>query len=79
MYISLAKFNGTGTHAAIEDKDGHACCLVEDESQSNPQVACNRAAAELRLLADRFDELAKLEDPFKATTQRKLNRKKGKR
>jgi len=47
---------------------------IEFAGRKSPSAACTATAKKLRLLADKFDELAKDPRPFSAATQRKINK-----
>ena len=65
--ISLARYNSGGICASINDEDDEVCIAVKSRSQ-NASGVCRDAAKRLRLLADAFDLLAGLDDPFKGKT-----------
>jgi len=74
MRITLARYNDRGVTAGIEgDDDMDTVVVWKHRGRCNPKEACQKAATRLRAAADRFDELALIEDdPFKCDVQDKL-------
>ena len=70
MKIGLAEYNDIRALAFLETpNDTVEVCLAR-----NPKTACAGAARVLRRMADKFDALAKEEDPFHTQTQSRVNR-----
>ncbi len=74
--IRLSLYNAKGALASIENGDGDSVDIAISRTSKSAQAICSRAAETLRKLADKFDVLAATEDPFKVTTQQKVNNKK---
>ena len=70
LSIWLAKLNLEGITAEIinEDEDNQVPVYSEDFTD-DVEFVCRHAADRLRLLADAFDCLATMSDPFKEKTQ----------
>ena len=68
--ISLAFYNTHGAIASIEGEDMEEVCVAVHSATRNPAIICGLAAQRLRKLADAFDRLATMDDPFKPATQR---------
>ena len=72
--IRLSGLNFTGIMAGIQDdENGYETELYRCDKH-DPVKACQAAADRLRVLADRFDALAKEKEPLKASVQRRINR-----
>ena len=70
LKIYLARYNTTGAIAAIENEDDDSDVTVHIARYNpDPRAACIHAATRLRELADAFDRLSVMEDPFKESTQ----------
>ena len=72
LKIWLAKYNGTGSTAHIENGDEDDI-LVAGGSSTAPKKACFAAAKALRDAAERFELLALEAEPYHQTTHRKIN------
>jgi hypothetical protein len=68
--IRLAMWNSQGAVAGIEDDDMNDINLVLHKSRQDPKAICKEAAKRLRRLADDFDRLSTMDEPFKEKTQR---------
>lgn len=68
--IRLAILNSTGSVASIEDNEGNMIDLVIRENRRDAKSICLKASEKLRKLADDFERLSVMEDPFKEKTQR---------
>ena len=68
--IRLAMWNSQGAVAGIEDDDMNDIDLVLHKSRQDPKAICKEAAKRLRRLADDFDRLATMDEPFKEKAQR---------
>ena len=62
-------WNSKGAVAEIEDDDMNSIEIALNKDRQNPKAICTEAARRLRKLADDFDRLALMEEPFKAKTQ----------
>ena len=67
--IRLARWNSQGAVAGINDDDMNDIVLVLNKSKQDPNAICKEAANRLRQLADGFDRLSTMDDPFKEKTQ----------
>ena len=67
--IRLAMWNSNGAVAGIEDDDMNVD-IVLHKSRQEPKAICKEAAKQLRRLADDFERLATMDEPFKEKTQR---------
>lgn len=68
LFVILGKLNSNGIYAAIHSgKDD--LTVYEHFSRRTVERACRESAKRLRLLADAFDILATMDDPFKIKTQ----------
>lgn len=74
--IRLSLYNSNGALASIEDEDGDSVDIAVSRTSKSAKAICSRAAETLRRLADKFDVLAESAEPFKVTTQQKVNSKK---
>lgn len=68
--IYLARLNEKGSVASITSDSGNVD-LVSFKSKKDPVEVCAQAAAKLRALADSFDRLAAMSDPFNEKSQKK--------
>ena len=68
--IYLARVNEKGSVAAIQCED-QTIDLVSFKGKKDPAEVCALAATKLRELADAFDRLAAMPDPFNEKTQKK--------
>lgn len=68
--IRLAMWNSRGAVASISDGDMDDVDIVLQKVNRDPTKICTEAANRLRKLADDFDRLATMDDPFKEKTQR---------
>lgn len=71
--IYLAQVASKGSVARIEEGAGFVE-LVSFKSKKDPAEVCALAATKLRELADAFDRLATMPDPFQEKTQKKAMR-----
>lgn len=69
LSITMGKLNSRGIYAAIENSERDDLTVYENNFRSNAKRACRESAKRLRLLADAFDILATMDDPFKIKTQ----------
>ncbi len=69
LCITMGELNSRGIYAAIEDGERNDVAVYEDNSRISVERACRESAKRLRLLADAFDILATMDDPFKIKTQ----------
>lgn len=69
LFVTLGKLNSNGIYAAIENGEGNDLAVYEHFSRRTVERACRESAKRLRLLADAFDILATMDDPFKIKTQ----------
>jgi len=76
MKIAISLLNDHGSLARLEDGEGRSVELIESNSSRDAKRLCQRAAKELRACALRFELLAEEPDPFKVTTQDRVNRAK---
>lgn len=76
--IALSLWNDEGSVAQIEDGDMNTVDVYLAENSQNPTATCQKAAKKLRQLADAFDQLATMQDPYKESTQRLAMKKKSK-
>jgi len=70
--IRLARWNFNGAVAGIEGDGMNDIDLVIHKSKQNPNSICKEAANILRRLADDFERLATMDEPFKEKTQRSV-------
>lgn len=70
--IKLALWNDEGAVASIED-NMEDVDIVLHKTNRDPKVICLKAAKRLRKLADDFERLANMENPFKEETQKKAS------
>jgi hypothetical protein len=70
--IELA-YNNSGASASITDEEGDSITLVISRNNKDPKSVCEKAAARLRELADRYEKLGVEVDPFKAEVQERIN------
>lgn len=70
LRIHLARWNRVGVVAGVENEGGESVDVVLHKSTCNPKSICLEAARRLRKLADDFERLSAMEEPFKAATQR---------
>ena len=68
--IYLARVNDKGSVAAIQCEE-QAIDLISFKSKKDPAEVCALAATKLRELADAFDRLAVMPDPFQEKSQKK--------
>lgn len=68
--IYLARVNDKGSVAAIQCED-QTTDLVSFKGKKDPVEVCAQAAVKLRELADAFDRLAVMPDPFQEKAQKK--------
>jgi len=69
LFITLGKYNSDGIYAAVEDSESNDLTVYLHQSRRNVERACREAAKRLRLLADAYDALATMDEPFKIKTQ----------
>jgi hypothetical protein len=67
---------GNGFVASIEDDDSGTIYLTDEPAETSARRACSEAARKLREAADRFEALAKKQNPEKITVQETVNRMK---
>lgn len=72
--IGLSIYNGTGSVATLETKDGEIA--IAGSRNTGAKKACRDAAKALRDAAARFDMLADDQEPHKLTTHQRVNRAK---
>jgi hypothetical protein len=72
LKIWLAKYNGTGSTAHIENGDEDDLTIAGG-SGTDAKKACLSAAKALRDAAARFDLLALEAEPYQQTTHRRIN------
>jgi hypothetical protein len=72
--IRLSLWNSDGAVAGIEDDDMGSIDLVLHKSRQDAKTICKAARDKLRRLADAFDRLSAMDDPFKEKTQREAER-----
>lgn len=70
--IELA-YNTSGATAFITNEEGDSITLVISRSRKDPKSVCEKAAAQLRQLADKFEKLGVEDDPFKCVVQERIN------
>ena len=68
LFVTLGKLNSNGIYAAI-DSGENDLTVYEHFSRRTVERACRESAKRLRLLADAFDILATMDDPFRIKTQ----------
>jgi hypothetical protein len=68
LFVTLGKLNSNGIYAAI-DSGENDLTVYEHFSRRSVERACRESAKRLRLLADAFDILATMDEPFKTKTQ----------
>lgn len=68
--IRLALWNDKGAVAGIEDGDMNDVDIVLHKGKRDAKAICLEAAKRLRKLADDFERLSEMDEPFKETTQR---------
>lgn len=73
--IALSLWNDEGSVAQIEDDDMNTVDVYLSESSADPVATCQKAANKLRRLADAFDRLATMDNPYKESTQRRAMKK----
>ena len=73
LNVSVAHYNGRGSCAQIEDDDDNVMTISCGMSLSAKE-ACVSAANQLRVAADRFDKLAKCDNPYNSDTHDTVNR-----
>lgn len=75
IYIYCGSYKETGTLCSIVDYNSF--CIEKMNlvisRKSDSKKACKLAAKKLRLLADKFDRLAKKNNPKNLKTQRRIN------
>jgi hypothetical protein len=72
--IELALYHPDGAVANIVDYEEDTARIVLNKRSRCAKDTCEEAAKVLRELALRFELLAQEEDPFKASTQDKINK-----
>lgn len=75
LNIGLSIYNGTGSVAMLETKDGDEI-IIAGSRNTGAKKACRDAAKALRDAAARFDMLADDQEPHKLTTHQRMNRAK---
>ncbi len=73
--ISLSLWNDCGAVAAIEDDDMNSVDIYLATDSQDATTACQVAAMRLRKLADAFDRLATMDDPFTSKAHRRAMKK----
>jgi hypothetical protein len=69
--ITVRKYNDKGSVAKlIDDEDNQELTLFTLKTSRQPKRLCQKSAAKLRKLADAFDRLAEMQNPFNESTQR---------
>ena len=68
--IRLSKWNAKGAMAEITDGCMDCVSIVGHRQKQDAKSICEEAASVLRGLADAFDRLSVMEDPFKEKTQK---------
>ena len=76
MKIAISQLNDHGSLARLEDGEGRSVDFGISHTSRDAKRLCQRAAKELRECALRFEMLAQEADPFKVTTQARVNRAK---
>lgn len=69
--IQLLLLGDKGAVAGISDRDFNNVDIVVHKRKRNPKAICTEAAKSLRKLADDFERLSEMDEPFKEKTQRK--------
>jgi hypothetical protein len=72
--ICLYGWNITGSGASIKDDEGNNIVLAT-RNRRLPKQVCQKSATKLRELADAFDRLAEMENPWNEKTQREAMKK----
>jgi len=75
LYIGLSIYNGTGSVATLETKDGDEITIAGSRNTGSKK-ACRDAAKALREAAARFELLAEEDEPHKAVTHARVNKAK---
>ena len=75
--ITLSGSNGCGAFVE-EDGWGSQVDIAKDDWHRDGKTICLEAADKLRELADRFQKLSETKEPFKESTQIKINQSKWK-
>lgn len=70
LSIALAKYNGEGLVAYLENQDDDSLEIVLDRCTDDVDYVCTLAASRLRLLAEAFEMLAQCADACKPSTQK---------
>lgn len=70
LRIRLARWNSVGAVAGLANEDHDSVDVVLHKSKQNPKAICLEAAKRLRKLADAFERLSEMDNPFKEATQR---------
>lgn len=77
LKIRLAYLNDIGSIAFIGDpEEMEAVTVAEFPHSCSGYVTCKDAADNLRMMAEKFDELAEAKDPFDSETQQRVNESK---
>lgn len=75
--IELSLYGDRGAHASIIDDKKHDAIKIAGSSiKQAPRGLCLQAAHRLRRLAEAFERLAEMPEPFKEVTQRSAMRSK---
>lgn len=72
LTVSVAKYNGTGSIAHVEDHEERSI-EVAGSLTMTAEKACLQAAKSLRAAADKFELLAKEAAPYNGNTHDKIN------
>lgn len=76
LKIAISLLNDSGSLARLENDDMDSLDFCESNTSRDAKKLCLKAAKELREYAARFEMLANEPDPFKVTTQVRVNRMK---
>lgn len=74
LKIGLAMYNSNGATAFLEDDEGKTINVLTHSERRNPKQICRLSAKKLRSLADAFDRLAEMDEPFKEKTHKRAMR-----
>lgn len=77
LKIRLSKLNVTGAIAEIEADGGDTVTIVRYRNRQDAERICCEAAGRLRKLADSFERLAGMENPFHEKSHRAACRAEG--